>query len=173
MVYGKLVPVPVPPCYRNKVHSMVSESSVRCSLDGGRVDQKVLPGRTQESVVLSIRCHNFPNNAEIWCVGIVGVMQRDVVDAPTRQLARSITFPLRDLVATGQGDLYMRTKELTFVIHMCAIDFIGIINYTILSSSSLNEDSIRLKTTMTMTSKDVAIYHIKPIKPASGVIYVR
>jgi hypothetical protein len=34
-------------------------------------------------------------------------------DAPTRQLARSITFPLRDLVATGQSDFYMGTIELT------------------------------------------------------------
>lgn len=33
-------------------------------------------------------------------VGVV--MRRGLFDAPTRQLARSITFPLRDLVATGQ-----------------------------------------------------------------------
>mgnify|MGYP006876445488 CR=1 FL=1 len=33
------------------------------------MDQEVLPGRTQESVVLSIRCHIFRNNAEIVCVG--------------------------------------------------------------------------------------------------------
>ena len=54
--------------------------TVFSSPDGGRMDQEVLPGRTQESVVLSIRCHIFRNNAEILCVGGVGVMQRDAVD---------------------------------------------------------------------------------------------
>lgn len=40
------------------------------------------------------------------------VMQKDAFDAPTRQLARSITFPLRDLVCAN----WLGRNELTLEI---------------------------------------------------------
>ena len=77
--------------------------------------------------------------------GVGGVKKRGAVRAPTRQLARSITFPLRDLVATGQGDFYVGAKELTP--EMCYL-FHCLIDNTIISSSDPSEDRIRLKATI-------------------------
>jgi hypothetical protein len=64
------------------------------------------------------------------CVSeMVGVMQRDVVDAPTRQLARSITFPLRGLVATGQGDFLYGNNQA----HCLNLLFISLVSLIILN----------------------------------------